>query len=122
MKTITLILALFVGIFTYAQNDVKIVKEGDLYKVTYFHDNGKVSQTGFIDANKKMQGTWISYTVTGEKKSTGEYKDGQKTGTWFFGKNTNLVTQVDYGTDYRVASVYQLKTDKSQLADSDTEE
>ncbi len=122
MKSITLILALFVGVFTYAQNEIKIVKQGDLYKITYFHENGNIAQTGFIDANKKMQGTWMSYSVTGEKKSTGEYKDGKKTGTWFFGENKNMVTQVDYGTDYRVASVYQLKADKSQLADSDTEE
>ena len=122
MKAITLILSLFVGLFTYAQNDVKIVKQGNMYKVTYFHENGEVAQTGFIDANKKMQGTWTAYDLKGEKKSTGEYKDGKKTGTWYFGKNTNLVTQVDYGTDYRVASVYKLKSDKSQLADSDTEE
>lgn len=122
MKAITIILSLFVGVFTYAQNDVKIVKQGDMYKVTYFHENGKVAQTGFIDANKKMQGTWVSYTQTGEKKSTGEYKDGNKTGTWYFGEHKDLVTQVDYGTDYRVASVYQLKADKSQLADSDLEE
>ncbi|ANW96484.1 hypothetical protein AXE80_09415 [Wenyingzhuangia fucanilytica] len=122
MKGIALILSLFVGVFTYAQNDVKIVKQGDMYKVTYFHENGKVAQTGFIDADKKMQGTWIAYAPTGEKKSTGEYKDGKKTGTWYFESNTNSVTQVDYGTDSRVASVYQLKSDKSQLADSDTEE
>ncbi|MDO3695504.1 hypothetical protein QVZ41_11705 [Wenyingzhuangia sp. chi5] len=122
MKAFTLILSLFVGLFTYAQNDVKIVKQGDMYKVTYFHENGKVAQTGFIDANKKMQGTWTSYDLNGEKKSVGEYKNGKKTGTWYFGKNTSLVTQVDFGTDYRVASVYQLKSDKSQLADSDTEE
>lgn len=122
MKAITLILSLFVGLFAYAQNDVKIVKKGDMYKVTYFHENGKVAQTGFIDTNKKMQGTWTAYDLKGEKKSVGEYKNGKKTGTWYFGENTNLVTQVDFGTDYRVASVYQLKSDKSQLADSDTEE
>ncbi|MGY5356114.1 hypothetical protein [Wenyingzhuangia sp. IMCC45467] len=122
MKAFTIILSLFVGVFTYAQNDVKIVKEGDFYKVTYFHENGKVAQTGFIDADKKMQGTWVSYTTKGVKKSTGEYKDGKKTGTWYFGENKTMVTQVDYGTDYRVASVYQLKSDKSQLADTDMEE
>lgn len=122
MKTLTIILSLFLSVITYAQNDVKIVKKGNLYKVTYFHDNGKIAQTGFVDSNKKMQGTWVSYSLKGDKKSTGEYKDGKKTGTWFFGQHKNTVTQVDYGKDYKVVSVYQLKSDNYQLVDSDIEE
>ena len=121
MKALTLILSLFIGLTTFAQKDLKIVKQGDLYKVTYFHENGNVSQTGFINSNRKLQGTWTSFDVDGKEKSVGQYENGKKSGTWFFGSNTNSITQVDFGNDNRVASVYQLKS-KSQLADSDTEE
>ncbi|MFW2347334.1 MAG: toxin-antitoxin system YwqK family antitoxin [Wenyingzhuangia sp.] len=122
MKAYTFILALFISVLSYSQNDIKIIKQGDLFKVTYFHSNGNISQTGFIDADKRMQGTWISYTPTGNKNSTGEYNNGKKIGTWYFGEHKELVTQVNFGDDHRVATVIQLSSDKSQLADSDLED
>ncbi|NIJ44612.1 antitoxin component YwqK of YwqJK toxin-antitoxin module [Wenyingzhuangia heitensis] len=123
MKTTLLILSLFVGLVTYGQKDnVKVQKQGDLYEVTLFHENGLVSQTGFITADKKLHGTWKSFDNKGQKVSMGHYENGKKAGRWFFWKNnTEALTQVDFGSDYRIASVYEWKGN-SQLADNESED
>ena len=46
---------------------------------------------------------------SGNKKSIGEYSNGQKTGKWFFWTDNNL-SEVDY-SDSRVAQVKNWKQD-----------
>ena len=123
MKATLTILALFVGIVTFGQKqDIKIKKQGGLYEVTLFHNNGEVAQTGFITADKKLHGTWKSFDLKGQKTAMGHYENGKKTGRWFFWKgNKEALTQVDFGSDYRVANVYEWKGN-SQLADSEIED
>ncbi len=124
MRTILLIAALFVGIVTNGQdkNNVQVEKQGDLYKVTLLHKNGSVAQTGYVSADKKLQGMWTSYDVHGKKKSIGNYSDGQKVGSWFhFTTSSDVFTHVTYGLDNKIASVQESMT-RSQLADNDIEE
>ncbi|MGY5352755.1 toxin-antitoxin system YwqK family antitoxin [Wenyingzhuangia sp. IMCC45533] len=124
MKATLLILSLFVGLVTFGQDksNIQVEKQGDLYKVTLLHENGMVAQTGYVSADKKLQGMWTSYDVNGKKKAIGNYVDGQKTGSWFhFNRNSELFTQVVYGVDSKIATVNTSMT-KSQLADNDIEE
>ncbi|MDO6737292.1 nicotinic acid mononucleotide adenyltransferase [Wenyingzhuangia sp. 2_MG-2023] len=124
MKKILIIVGLMIGFVSYSQDKkVKVEQEGDLFEVTFYHDNGEVSQTGYITADKKLQGTWKSFDLKGEKKALGHYDNGKKTGTWFFwnANNNQAYTQVDFGTDYRVAKIYEVKQ-TSQFAENDSDE
>ncbi len=122
MKATLLILSLFVGLVTFGQKNIQVDKQGDLYKVTLLHDNGSIAQTGYVTADKKLQGLWTSYNTNGEKQAIGNYSNGKKTGSWFFfNNNSDLLTQVTYGMDNRIANV-EKSMSRSQLADSDIEE
>lgn len=103
MKTITLFLTLIFSIAIYAQDHKpNFEKEGDFMKATYFHDNGKISQTGlFLDG--KLYGIWKMYNEEGKKIAMGRYEAGKKTGKWFFWDNEGL-REVDYA-DNRIANV-----------------
>jgi len=117
MKTTLLTLLLFVGVCTFAQKDnVKVEKQQDLYAVTFYHENGEVSQKGFITADKKLHGTWKSYDSKGQKTSMGHYENGNKTGRWLFWKKQSQgLTQVDYGDNYRVSNVLEWKNNSKLI-------
>ena len=86
MKSITLIAALLLSGFLFAQEPgLKPVleKEGDLVKATYFHDNGEIAQTGFYK-DGKPHGDWKAYNAEGKKIASGTYEKGKKVGKWFF--------------------------------------
>lgn len=123
MKTALLIVSLFIGLTTFAQdNNIKIQKQGDLYHLTLFHNNGEIAQVGYITENKKLHGIWTLFDNKGQKVSRGRYENGKKTGRWFFWRdNSEALTQIDFGIDYRIASIVEKKTN-SQLANSDLEE
>ncbi|MDN3665295.1 toxin-antitoxin system YwqK family antitoxin [Algibacter miyuki] len=84
MKNILIIaLALFTSL-TFAQNDKKLTlnKETNQIDAVYYHENGKVSQTGTFTADGKLDGKWISFDEAGEKTTVAFYKDGKKVGKW----------------------------------------
>jgi antitoxin component YwqK of YwqJK toxin-antitoxin module len=85
--------------------------QGNLVKVTYYHDNGKVKQEGFYK-DGKVHGKWISYAENGKKLSLGEYNNGVKSGKWFFW-NAAVLNEVDYENS-RIASVS--KWEKQMIA------
>lgn len=123
MKATLLTLALFIGLIGFSQdNNIKVQKQGSLYHVTVFHTNGEIAQVGYITENKKLHGIWTSFDTKGKKVTRGLYENGKKSGRWFFWKkDSQALTQVDFGKDYRVASVLE-KTTNSQLAENDSEE
>ncbi|WP_422106222.1 toxin-antitoxin system YwqK family antitoxin [Winogradskyella sp.] len=103
-----MILVLMVSVsFIYAQdsNEPKLEKKGDLTYVTYYHDNGEVSQTGMFNVNGKVHGEWKSYDIKGNKVAMGNYDDGKKVGKWFFWQGDSL-KEVDY-IDSKIVSVNQ---------------
>ena len=57
MKRTFLIIALFLFAFTATAQEQKVSleKKGDLVEATYYHDNGKVAQTGTFK-NEKLHG------------------------------------------------------------------
>ncbi len=75
----------------------KLEVVNNMVKATYYYDNGQIQQEGFFK-DGKLDGKWIAYDTTGNKKSIGEYSNGQKTGKWFFWNEANL-SEVDYSNN-----------------------
>jgi antitoxin component YwqK of YwqJK toxin-antitoxin module len=107
-KKMILTLSLLTG-FAFSQ-EVKPVLEqkGDLVKATYYFANGQIQQEGFFK-DGKLTGQWVSYDAEGNKKSTGEYAHGAKTGKWFFW-NEKTLHEVDYSAN-KIATVNNWKHD-----------
>lgn len=105
MKKLIAILLFLAVSFTYAQENIepKLEKKGDLTYITYFHDNGEISQTGMFNAEGKVHGEWKMYNVEGKKIALGSYDNGKKVGKWFFWEGESL-KEVDY-IDSRIVSV-----------------
>lgn len=103
-KIIIIALLLCVGV-TYAQKErtLKFNEETDLIEVTYYHDNGKVSQTGFYTKAGKLHGEWFKYCNEGNKIVAAKYDNGKKTGKWFYWSDDKL-REVDY-TNNKIANV-----------------
>jgi antitoxin component YwqK of YwqJK toxin-antitoxin module len=117
MKNIFLFAAIFFLGVINAQDlipNTKVEKVGDhLVKVTTFHDNGQIAQTGFVK-NNKLEGAWESYDTNGEKVSIGTYENGQKVGQWFFW-NEDQLTEVLF-EENKVSAVNLWKDSKSKMA------
>jgi antitoxin component YwqK of YwqJK toxin-antitoxin module len=90
-----IIAAFLITGYTFAQ-EVKPVLEqnGDLVKATYYYENGQIQQEGFFK-DGKLNGQWVSYDESGNKKAIGEYANGEKTGKWFFWNDKSL-SEVDF--------------------------
>ncbi|MEL0455668.1 nicotinic acid mononucleotide adenyltransferase [Flavobacteriaceae bacterium SZ-1-7] len=99
MKKLVLLFAFLITVVSFAQKDqkreLKFNKDTNLIEVTYFHDNGVVSQTGFYTTDGKLQGEWLSFNTEGEKTVSGNYDNGKKVGKWFYYTN-ETVKEVDY--------------------------
>jgi len=106
MKKRALIIAtLVIGMISFAQQDrtLEIDKETNLTAVTYFHDNGVISQKGFYTKEGNLHGQWFSYNQDGTKIVSAKYENGQKVGKWFYWVNDKL-KEVDYSNN-AIASV-----------------
>ncbi|WP_299365310.1 nicotinic acid mononucleotide adenyltransferase [Winogradskyella sp.] len=115
MKKIMIFLLMMSVSFIYAQDrkEPKLEKKGDMTYITYYHDNGEVSQTGQFNAEGKLHGEWRSYDIDGNKVAIGTYDNGKKVGKWFFWQGDSL-KEVDY-IDSKVISVNQWDN-KSKVA------
>ena len=117
MKNLLIALCFMFGAFSFAQDlDVKLERNGELYEVTYFHDNGVVSQHGFFNSDGKLHGNWESFDVLGEKVSEGSYANGKKDGKWLFW-DENKLTEVNY-KNFKMNNINEWEN-KSRLATRD---
>lgn len=111
MKTIVIVLALIFSAGMTAQEiQPKFEKEGNTLKGTYFHENGKVAQTGFFSEGK-LHGEWKMFDENGKKIAMGEYVNGKKAGKWFFWEGEAL-KEVDY-TNNKIANVTTWNNEKT---------
>lgn len=107
MKKILIVLVMLCVGFTYAQDkkEPKLEKKGDITLVTYYHDNGEISQKGMFNAEGNVHGEWKMYDAKGNKIALGSYDNGKKVGKWFFWQDDSL-KEVDY-IDSRIVNVNQ---------------
>ena len=105
MKNICLAFAFLITVVSFAQQkrDLKLNEETNLIDVTYYHDNGVVSQTGTYTLDGKLQGEWLSFNTEGKKIVSANYDNGKKVGKWFYWNN-ETVKVVDYNKN-EIASV-----------------
>jgi len=105
MKNICLVFAFLITVVSFAQQkrDLKLNKDANLIEVTYYHDNGVVSQTGAYTLEGKLQGEWLSFNTEGKKIVSANYDNGVKVGKWFYW-NDKTVKVVDYDKN-EIASV-----------------
>ena len=103
MKKYFIAAAMLVSAMVSAQEkEPRLEANGELVKATYYHDNGQIAQQGYFK-DGKADGKWIAYDLNGNKKSIGEYTQGQKPGKWFFWNDKSL-SEVDYSNS-RVSNV-----------------
>jgi len=81
MKTVALILALMINLSVIAQAPSYTKVNGSTVKVTWYHENGKVKETGYFTDGKK-EGTWVQYNEEGMKVSEANFKSDVKEGNW----------------------------------------
>jgi antitoxin component YwqK of YwqJK toxin-antitoxin module len=115
MKKNFLFLVVFlIAVVTFGQQkrDLKLNKESNIIEVTYYHDNGVVSQTGAYTLDGNLQGEWLSFDTEGKKVVSANYDNGKKVGKWFYWNN-NTLKEVDY-TNNTIVSVSEW-TDKKTL-------
>ncbi|MBP1838444.1 toxin-antitoxin system YwqK family antitoxin [Formosa algae] len=116
MKTkIIFVFALLVTVMSFAQDkrDLKLNKDTQLIEVTYYNDNGDVTQTGTYTLEGKLQGEWNSYDAKGQRTASATYENGKKVGKWFFWSEDSL-REVDYSNN-AIANVSEWSS-KSTLA------
>lgn len=96
MKAFFTVCAMLFFTFGISQNVQPIAEEisSNVYIVSYFHDNGKVSHQG-KNIDGKNNGVWQSYDENGKLIAIGEFVNGKKTGVWKFYTN-NEVNEVLY--------------------------
>ena len=115
MKKIVILFVFLITATSFAQEQKapKVENVAGETEVTYFYENGIVKQHGFFNENGKLQGTWTSYDIQGEKLAIGNYDNGQKIGKWFFWSDDTL-KEVDF-IKSKIANVNEWKSD-SKLA------
>lgn len=97
MKIFTFVLVLLFSLPAVAQQERELepdLKAG-VTKVTYYHSNGEISQTGYFDAEGRLHGDWESFDLQGQQLAAGTYFHGTKTGKWMFW-NADKLTEVDF--------------------------
>jgi antitoxin component YwqK of YwqJK toxin-antitoxin module len=102
--------------FAQQERTLKLDNDKNLIEVTYFHDNGKVSQMGFYTKGGKLHGDWLSFDINGNKTVSAKYDNGKKVGKWFYWQGDQL-KEVDYSSN-AVASVNEWVQNK-RLASND---
>jgi antitoxin component YwqK of YwqJK toxin-antitoxin module len=75
----------------YTNGQKTFEQTGD--KLTYFFKNGKIKAEGF-SINEIMEGEWKFYRETGQLWQVGNFKKGQKHGSWVrYDKKDNVEYQ-----------------------------
>ncbi|MDY2585947.1 toxin-antitoxin system YwqK family antitoxin [Winogradskyella aquimaris] len=115
-KKILILFAYFFSLFAFAQQerDLKLNKDTNLIEVTYYHENGEVSQTGFYNLDGKLHGEWLTFDDKGKKSISAKYDNGKKVGKWFYWSGNSL-KEVDYNNNI-VANVNEWTSTDSKLA------
>ncbi|EMQ96181.1 MAG: nicotinic acid mononucleotide adenyltransferase [Xanthomarina sp.] len=115
MKKCIFFIAFLITAVSFAQQEreLKLNKDTNLIEVTYYHDNGAISQTGTYTLDGKLQGKWLSFDAEGNKLVSANYDNGKKVGKWFYWSG-KILKEVDYSNN-AISSVSEW-TNKSTIA------
>ncbi len=94
MKTIMNIAIMLFCITAFSQEQKVEYKEvnNNLIKATYYFADNKnvVEREGYFNKDGKLQGTWISYNLEGDKVTIANYNNGIKEGVWTYIKKDKI--------------------------------
>lgn len=111
-KLVTLLVMFSFGICMAQSNrTLKFNKETNLIEVTYHHENGVVSQTGFYTKKGKLHGEWKRFCKEGNKIVSAKYDNGKKVGKWFYWNDSSL-KEIDYSKNV-IANITEWTTKKT---------
>lgn len=111
-KLVIIVLILLLSKFVYGQID-SLNTDTLLFK-EYFYQNGKVSSYGKM-INNKPAGLWISYYISGVKKSEGNWKSGLLDSVWIFYNEVGDTTEkINYYKGNKNGYKYQYFTSSNQ--------
>ena len=115
MRKLAMLLIMVSASFIYAQQErtLKLNNDLNLIEVVYYHDNGKISQTGFYTPEGKLHGEWFSYCKEGNKIVSAKYNNGEKVGKWFFWSGDTL-KEVDYNNN-AITDINEWKSTESEV-------
>jgi antitoxin component YwqK of YwqJK toxin-antitoxin module len=117
-KKIFMLFAVLISMVSFAQQEreLKVNDDTNLIEVTYYHDNGVVSQTGSYTLDGKLHGIWLSFDAEGNKSVSASYDNGKKVGKWFYWTDKTL-TEVDY-TKNMIVSINKWTNTESLAANN----
>ena len=113
MKKILTIAMFCIAAIGYSQDITPTYEaEGTLVKATYYHEDGTISKEGYFK-NKKLTSKWTRFDKQGNKVQLAFYKDGKKTGKWFFWNEGSLQEVTYVNNSVKSVNVW---TSESKLA------
>lgn len=119
-KTNLMLFTFLIGMVSFAQQEraLKLNDNTNLIEVTYYHDNGVVSQTGSYTLDGKLQGEWLRFDTEGHKSVAANYDNGKKVGKWFYWADKTL-KEVDYTSNAIVSVNDWQEKSKTAVANND---
>ena len=94
MKTWISMVILLLGLTAFSQEQrVDFEKlNNDFIKATYYFANNDsmIEREGFFNKEGKLDSTWVSYDMEGNKTIIAIYKNGKKDGVWTYFKKDKL--------------------------------
>lgn len=113
-KSFFVLFVFIISLSSFAQKErvLKLNEETNLIEVTYYHDNGVISQMGTYTLDGKLQGEWLSFDNEGNKTVLANYDNGKKVGKWYYWTKDS-VKEVDYNTNV-IANLRETDINNSQ--------
>tara|TARA_R110002072_G_scaffold138704_6_gene282081 strand:- start:3263 stop:3631 length:369 start_codon:yes stop_codon:yes gene_type:complete len=97
-----------------AQEKPKYEREGDKIRVTYYHENGVIKETGTY-YKSVLDGKWTQYDDDGNILFEAYYDNGDKVGKWFkWDLEEKILYEMVY-EDNTLLSVDKWKLEKRNL-------
>lgn len=109
-----LIFVLMSSVGLYAQQKPVYEKDGDHLRVTHYHANGEIKETGTY-YKKALNGKWMQYDEDGNIIFEAFYDNGDKEGKWLkWDLQAAILYEMSY-EDNTLLSVDEWKLEKRNL-------
>ena len=79
----------------------------ELIESYIYDDFGNIIGTGIIEENGIYKGKFINYYPTGEKKSEGNYLNGNKNGLWIYYYKSGVIEQEGYFRNGKIDGIWK---------------
>jgi antitoxin component YwqK of YwqJK toxin-antitoxin module len=97
MRTLILLMGLFLSVSAYSQQNIVYEQDPVTEVITYkkYHDNGILAEEGTYNSKRQLHGKFYSYNLQGKLLTEAKFKNGLKHGVWKH-YDDQKVTKVEY--------------------------